>query len=254
MSGIDNCKSLEPLSQLRSKDYESKEMSSFGMRSILVPILIVGLVCPRVEADETDCEKGGTYSLMEDDRIEFRQSAPRRRRRRRARRTIRPPKLSPDIRIETFGCQRKFRLRSRDKRIDSFHKIDAERLRPYMSSVSQAEAYLNDYQRTRRNAQIAAYAGTFGLVAAVGSVIVGNSLTNSTGQISETGDLVRKIGGVSGLAITVASFFYGFGVLKTNEENLALAVKSYNSAVEKRKGIELRFSTDIELKDLVIGN
>lgn len=164
-----------------------------------------------------------------------------------------PPQLTRKIDVQFFGCHRQFEYRGKLFNADSNNRQDGEKLRPILNEVPAAVAALNAYQRNRRKVRVSAYVGTAGLVLGAAAFIIGGQMTNGTGDLTATGTTVRTVGAISGLGITVASFFYGFGYLKTNEENLSKAVSIYNRS-RPDDAIELKFRTELSFEDLVPGS
>ena len=147
---------------------------------------------------------------------------------------VQGPKSIPQI----YGCKRTFLYRGKLRPTDSFNRQDAEKLRPVLSSVSEALNDLETYQRNRRRIAAGAYLGTAGLLVTIGSIILSNQYSGDTQR------QVRAIGVLSGLTIGVGSAIYSLAILRTNESYLQRAADKYNRA-RPEDPLVLQFSTGI---------
>ncbi len=147
-----------------------------------------------------------------------------------------PPDLAPSENFMPLGCDRKATLDGREIRIDSYHCKDGEGLRKLFLAVPDAQRELDLYQSTRNQAQIAAYTGSFGLLAIVVGWIVSSQMNNSQDALK-----VRQWTFGGGITITTGSLIYGLGMLSASETHLENAVEEYNKVNPKQPlGLEIK--------------
>jgi len=153
-----------------------------------------------------------------------------------------PQALKQPVVIDAFHCERRFLYMGKVFGCDSNVQRDAERLRPLMADVPQALAELDTYQRNRQSVRIAAYAGSIGIIAAIGGVLIARTFTDSNGNATNTGIALRNYALAGGLGLTGISLIYGLSILSTNESHIDNAVRYHNQA-HPGTPIELQFTT-----------
>lgn len=163
-----------------------------------------------------------------------------------------PPQLKNRTNIVPYeGCKRAFQYRGKLLPIDSYYRKDAENLRPIVQKVPAALAQLNTYQSSRRSVELTAYTGTAGLVLIAMSFLLPDLIFSPSSQptkedqdrASATSDTVKRIGWMSGAAITGFSALSAFVVLVGNENRIKNSVDAYNQAIPEDR-IELQFTTE----------
>ncbi|MCC7442836.1 MAG: hypothetical protein IT285_14470 [Bdellovibrionales bacterium] len=138
----------------------------------------------------------------------------------------RPPQLASHANIRAFGCERRFRLGDETYALDSYHRSDAENLRPFLSGVPAALDYLDAYQRNQRSQRVAAYLGTLGFATALAGFFLVDETKNAN---------LRRTLLFGGLALAGGTFGYSLTVSQTNEGNVRKAIDAYNSAKPGKK-------------------
>jgi hypothetical protein len=154
-----------------------------------------------------------------------------------------PPALMQRIAPNIPHCERYFVYQGKSMECDSNSGQDADRFRSIMEDVPAALAELDIYQDNRQKMRIAAYTGTFGLLAMIAGFFVIGRPNPPFDPISGS----PNIGGyfmIGGLGLVGSSFIYGLTVSRTNESHIGNAVEIFNAAHPDRP-IELRFSTEI---------
>lgn len=147
---------------------------------------------------------------------------------------------------ELFRCQRTFVHQGKILGCDSNLRLDAERLRPFLSKVPAAEAELDAYQSNRRSLRKLAYIGTAGLgITLLGLFISSQFYQGTQNKLTSQGVAFRNITTLTGLGIAAGSLIYGFSLISRNEKLLGHSVSLYNEAFPNDR-IELQFSTGFQ--------
>ncbi|MEK6705567.1 MAG: hypothetical protein AABZ06_07245 [Bdellovibrionota bacterium] len=141
-----------------------------------------------------------------------------------------PAQLPAPVTMDIFTCERRFLYHGKELNCDSNVRQDGERLRPIISSVPDAVAELDAYQRNKQRIRIAAYAGTLGLATAIGGFFI---------YKQESHPLV-----IAGAGVATGSLIYGLTTLRHNETHLINAVNIYNNH-HPGDVIELQFTAEI---------
>lgn len=141
-----------------------------------------------------------------------------------------PPQLARKYDIEAFGCKRQYTLAGHYMPLDSFHRQDAEKLRPIVSDIPDAINSLNAYQDNKRTLKTLGYVGTAGIVIAVAGAFLAGEIDTYEGDPHRPSPIVRYSPMFAGIGIVVGTILYGLIRLDSNEDNLADTVKYYNEA------------------------